>query len=212
MIIGCSSPSASWKRQFMLSEYLVPSLKMWPTSMPRFSIMLFAALRARVAGRGEPDVDDRRGLEVAAGHDPDQVGVGRVGAGRRRRQTHDGGVGEDPDAGQAHRARKALGAAGDLLDLRLGGELQVGAAERVLELDLVDLEIAADQDRRELLVGLEDQGLDQVGGSDAEERGDFVDTAHLGGVDGLRLLGRLSSGHGGASATGPASAFSTLAP
>ncbi len=65
----------------------------------------------------------------------------------------------------------------------------MGAPELVLEFDLVDLEIAADQDGRELLVCLEDQGLDQVGGGDAEEGGDFVDTAHRRGMDGFRLFG-----------------------
>ena len=49
MIIGWSLPSASWKRHFMDSEYLVPSLKMWPTSMPRFSIS-----RAVQLGQGSP--------------------------------------------------------------------------------------------------------------------------------------------------------------
>jgi hypothetical protein len=34
MMMGLSSPSSSRKEAFMDFEYLVPSLKTWPTSMP----------------------------------------------------------------------------------------------------------------------------------------------------------------------------------
>ena len=66
-------------------------------------------------------------------------------------------------------------AAGDLEDLLLAGELEVATAESVLELDLVDLEIAPDEDGDEVLVGLEDQGLDEVRRRDPEKLGNLFD-------------------------------------
>ena len=61
----------------------------------------------------------------------------------------------------------------------------MSATELVLELDFVDLEISADQDGNKILVGFEDQGLDQVRRRYAEERGYFFDRAHLRGMDRL---------------------------
>ena len=45
------APSSSVKLQPSFSEYLVPSLKMWPTSMPRKSSQRAVAARAGIAAR-----------------------------------------------------------------------------------------------------------------------------------------------------------------
>ncbi len=82
----------------MASEYLVPSLKMWPTSMPRLSSRVPAQRGHGSPARAEREVGHRDGGEVAAGDDPDQVGVGAVGAGRGHRMVHHRGVGQDPHA------------------------------------------------------------------------------------------------------------------
>ena len=131
--------------------------------------------RAGVAGPGQPHLGHQVGREVALRDHPDQVPVRGVGAGGRHLELHHGGIGDEAHSGQTDRSREALRSAGDLLDLLLRRELQVEAAEQVLQLDLVDLEVTPDQHGHELAVGLEDQGLDQVRGIDPQERGDLVD-------------------------------------
>ena len=70
----------SWSRNVapIADEYLVPSLKTWPTSMPCASISGVAAPRARVAGGGVAEVADVLHREVSARDDA------RSGGHRRR--------------------------------------------------------------------------------------------------------------------------------
>ncbi len=59
----------------------------------------------------------------------------------------------------------------------------MAAAESVLELDLVDLVIASDEDGNEVLIGFEDEGLHQVRRRDTEKLGNLFDGPLIRGVE-----------------------------
>ena len=75
-MIGCSCSSASRNRAPRASEYFVPSLKTWPTSMACRRASAAAAPRARVAVDGVAEVGEAVDLEVAVQIDARQVRVG----------------------------------------------------------------------------------------------------------------------------------------
>jgi hypothetical protein len=70
--MGCSLPDSSRNVASRGTEYLVPSLKMFPISITRSIRSDAPAPRAGLAVRHLADVGELR-LEVAAGLDPQQV-------------------------------------------------------------------------------------------------------------------------------------------
>ena len=65
MTISRSCPSESRKAAFIASLYLVPSLNMWPTSIPRVAVRLSRAARTGVAGPGDLQVIIALDREIA---------------------------------------------------------------------------------------------------------------------------------------------------
>ena len=74
-------------------------------------------------------------------------------------------------------------------DFSGSGNMKVGGlAKRVAELDLVDVEVAPNDDEHELAVGDVEHGLQCLGRRYVEEVGQLIDCANAGCVD---LFGRL---------------------
>ena len=157
-----------------------------------------AAGLAGVAVLGERDVGDLARLPVAAVVDVDQVVVGPVRPGNEVRRVGDRGVGNHRHPiTQPHR-RGGAGDESELLDLGVAHRPQRAPAERVGELDLVDLQVAA-HDGEDGLVRLAaapghvEHGLRGPRLGDIEEGGELLDRRGSGRRDlleGERVLGR----------------------
>ena len=141
-----------------------------------------AAAGALLAGLGEGDVGEDVHLEVAGVVGPGHVGVGLVGADDEVVATLDGGVGYLANAGNAHRRRAARHQPG-CLHLCVLGESEVVAVQGVLQLDLVDFEVAANDDEHRLPVCHVEDGLEGPGFRHAQELGQARDSLDAGGSD-----------------------------
>ena len=101
----------------------------------------------------------------------------------------DGRVGHLADAADAHRRRAARHQPGGP-HLGVLGEAQVVAVQGVLELDFVDLQIAADGDEHRLplvfISGHVEHGLERLGLRDVQELGQARDGLDAGGGDFLQ--------------------------
>ncbi len=140
-----------------------------------------AAAATSVARASKAEIGVGEFGEVAGDGDPDEVVVGFVGSHGAAHDGTDGGVGEET-AAKSDGAGEADGGAGDLEDGGFVCEEEGGGLEGGLYLDLVDLEVAAHEDSDGLLVCEVEDGLDDIGGGQAEEAGDLFDGADGGGV------------------------------
>ena len=139
-------------------EYLVPSLKTWPISIPWFT-----TIAAPQRGQGSPaagvaEVEHAVEREVAAGDDAREVDVDLVAADDHRRHRGDRAVDDQRDL-DPDRPEEAHRGPGGLLDRRGVGRDERRRAEGPADLRLVGLVVAPDQGGDGLAVGQEDQEL-----------------------------------------------------
>ena len=149
-------------------------------------------------GQGSCAVIDRRSatcgdLHVPARVDLRQVIVVPVGPGDHGVHPGHRLVGVDGEL-QAHGAGKAHFGPGQLLDPDEPRQDQVGDPQQVFHLHFIDFVVAADQHRHRPVVGLIDQGLDDVGGHYLEKGRHFLDGAHVGGGHRLRSVAHRRTG------------------
>ena len=95
---------------------------------------------------------------------------------------------------KTHGAGKAHFGPGQLLDPDEPRQDQVGDPQEVFHLHFIDFVVPADQDRHRPVLGLIDQGLDDVGGHDLEKGRHFLHGAHVGGGHRLRSVAHRRTG------------------
>ena len=89
--------------------------------------------------------------------------------------------------------RRRSGDDSSVLQLSGRGETELlRTAQRVGQLDLVDIQVAADDHEQQLTIGDVEDGLERLGGGNVQESGDVVDRLQSGRVDLFKLQGVLS--------------------
>jgi len=142
------------------------------------------AARASIAHRGVAEVAADRRLEIALGDDILEVRVRHVGATHEGRQPADLEVAVDGD-GEPDRSSEPDGGAGRVLDGVVAGQDHVARLELALELDFVQVTVAAHQHRDRFAVGDVDQCLDQILRRDPKKCRDLLDGSLARGGDPL---------------------------
>ena len=142
-----------------------------------------AATRASVARERVANVAVNVDRRVAVEVDVGQVFLGFVRADNDVDQLFNRRVGDDLDLFfQADRARETDRSAGNALDRRVVGQLDLFGAENAAEFVFVDVAIAANQDRDRRAVDVVNQRFNDALRFRLQERANLVDRVRAGGV------------------------------